>query len=93
MADDQTTQVAALEARIVELRQELWQARDAVIGATATAGSYRARNVELEMLVHQLRAEIARLDRALGARSAGAFASKVRRAATDPAAVLRRLMR
>lgn len=74
------------------MRQELWQARDAVIGATATAGSYRARNVELETLIHQLRSEVARLDRALTARGGAGITGKLRRAARNPRAALRRVL-
>lgn len=85
--------VARLEAELVELRQDLWRARDAVIGATATAGSFRARNTELEMLVHQLRTEVARLDRALRDRGGSDLTAKLKRAARDPAAVARRLLR
>ena len=54
--------IQQLEDQLVEVRQQLWQARDAVIGATATAGSLRARNTELEMLIHQLRAALAQRD-------------------------------
>lgn len=94
MADeDPAERVAQLEEELVELRQELWRARDAVIGATATAGSYRARNKELEMLVHQLRTEVARLDRALAARGGSGLPAKLKKAARDPAAVARRLLR
>lgn|GEM_PF-5103727 len=46
---------------VVELRLALWSARDAAIGAVAQAGTLRARNAELEALVHQLRVEIDRL--------------------------------
>ncbi len=52
---------------LTRLRQELWQARDAVIGATATAGSFQARNTELEMLVQQLRKELVARDAELAA--------------------------
>ncbi len=90
---DPSERVTELEAQVLELRQQLWEARDAAMGATATAGSYRARNTELEMLVQQLRNEIARLDRALTGRRASTLPSKVKRAVRDPGAVARRLLR
>lgn len=46
---------------LVALRLELWEARDAAIGAIAEAGTLRARNRELEALIHQLRVEVDRL--------------------------------
>lgn len=53
--------VAQLAAEIAELKLDLWSARDAALGAVAAAGSLRARNAELEAMVHQLRSEVARL--------------------------------
>ena len=58
---DITQTVAALTAEIAELKLELWGARDAAMGAVAQAGTLRARNAELEALVHQLRVEVDRL--------------------------------
>lgn len=46
---------------LTALRLELWAARDAAFGAVAEAGTLRARNTELEALIHQLRIEVDRL--------------------------------
>jgi hypothetical protein len=59
----------ALEQQIVDLKQEIWVARDAAIGATAELGTARAHIVELESLVHQLRSELARHDAVMRSRS------------------------
>lgn len=48
-------------SEIAELKLELWNARDAAIGAIAEAGSLRARNAELEASIHQLHTELNRL--------------------------------
>ena len=85
-------QIAALDEQVRSLRRDLWQSRDATIGATATAGSYRARNAELEMLIHQLRTEVARLDAALGSRR-GSLAGRIARAVASPRSTARRLLR
>lgn len=50
-----------LTTEIAELKLELWSARDAAVGAIAQAGTLRARNAELEALIHQMRVEIDRL--------------------------------
>ena len=41
---------------------ELWTARDAVVGVTRELGVLRARNKELELLIHQLRMRILTLE-------------------------------
>jgi len=56
VADNAVSERAALKV-------ELWVARDAAIGAIAEAGTLRARNAELEALIHQLRVELDRLAR------------------------------
>jgi len=60
-SDDLTRSLAALTAEIADLKLELWSARDAAMGAVAQAGTLRARNAELEALIHQLRVEVDRL--------------------------------
>jgi hypothetical protein len=92
-ADALQARVAELEEELRQLRLDLWQSRDATIGATATAGSYRARNVELEMIVGQQHAEIVRLKAAVGARRESTFGRRARRALRNPSAVVRRLLR
>ena len=83
-----------LELELVGVRQQLWEARDAVIGATATAGSVRARNVELEMLVHQLRTALAQRDVELAAarRSITGRVSTAKRGARRFAGRIKRLL-
>ncbi|HKY15593.1 MAG TPA: hypothetical protein VJM33_11770 [Microthrixaceae bacterium] len=51
------------------LRREVWVARDAAIGATAELGTARARVAELEVLVDQLRTELARQDAEMSSRA------------------------
>ncbi len=58
---DLTETLTDLTTQIAELKLELWSARDAAVGAVAQAGALRARNAELEALIHQLRVEIDRL--------------------------------
>ncbi len=80
MTMDRTEQ---LEATVVQLRQDLWIARDATIGATAELGTARAKVTELEALIHQLRVEVTRLDaelRSKPVRLAMRLAGPVRRA-------------
>jgi hypothetical protein len=48
------------DEELATLRQELWVARDAAIGATAELGTARARVRELEVRTQQLEAEVAR---------------------------------
>lgn len=43
------------------LKVELWHARDAAVNAITETGRLRARNRELEALIHQLRTELDRL--------------------------------
>jgi hypothetical protein len=90
--DDLAARVAELEDEVRTLRKELWQARDATIGATATAGSYKARNVELEMLIHQLRTELAKMDAKLTV-ATGSLTGRVNAALTVPGRVARKLLR
>ena len=85
--------VAELEAELRQMRLELWQSRDATIGATATAGSYRARNVELEMIIGQQRSAIVRLEAAVGQRREATFGRRLKRALKNPRAVVRRVLR
>jgi hypothetical protein len=59
IAAESASRVELLESQIAELKQELWIARDAAIGATAELGTARAKVVELEALVHQLRSQLA----------------------------------
>jgi len=93
LVDGLRARVAELEAELRELRMDLWQSRDATIGATATAGSYRARNVELEMIIGQQRSAIVRLEAAVGQRRDATFGRRARRALTHPGAAIRRLLR
>ncbi|MEI2653986.1 MAG: hypothetical protein V9G12_17895 [Microthrixaceae bacterium] len=58
---DLTETLTDLTTQIAELKLDLWAARDAAVGAVAAAGSLRARNAELEAMIHQLRVEVARL--------------------------------
>ena len=81
-----------LEEEVRTLRKELWQSRDATIGATATAGSYKARNVELEMLVHQLRTELARMDASLQV-AQGSLTGRMNAALGLPRRVARKILR
>lgn len=53
--------IEELSEEIANLKLELWSARDAAVGAVAQAGALRARNTELEALIHQLRVEVDRL--------------------------------
>jgi len=84
--------VTELEEEVRTLRKELWQSRDATIGATATAGSYKARNVELEMLVHQLRTELARMDASLQV-AQGSLTGRMNAAWGLPRRVARKILR
>jgi hypothetical protein len=93
LVDGLRARVAELEAELRELRMDLWQSRDATIGATATAGSYRARNVELEMIVGQQRSAIVRLEAAVGQRRESSFGRRARRALRNPRAVVKRILR
>jgi hypothetical protein len=77
----------ALEQQIVDLKQEVWIARDAAIGATAELGTARAHVVELESLVHQLRSELAAHDAMIRSRSYR-LATRLNR----PARVVRRYL-
>ena len=52
---DLTETLTDLTTQIAELKLELWSARDAAVGAVAQAGALRARNAELEAVIHQLR--------------------------------------
>ncbi len=91
-ADELSARVAELEDEVRTLRKELWQSRDATIGATATAGSYKARNVELEMLIHQLRTELAKMDASLS-EARGSLTGRVNRALSIPGRAARKLLR
>ena len=48
-------------AEIDALKVELWHARAAAVNAITETGRLRARNRELEALIHQLRTELDRL--------------------------------
>ena len=54
---DESTTVTGEGAQL-----ELWTARDAVVGVTRELGVLRARNKELELLIHQLRMRILTLE-------------------------------
>lgn len=92
MPDDLAARVAELEDEIRTLKKELWQSRDATIGATATAGSYKARNVELEMLIHQLRTELAKMDAKLSV-ATGSLSGRMNAALGLPRRVAKKLLR
>ncbi|MEZ5320827.1 MAG: hypothetical protein R2698_01865 [Microthrixaceae bacterium] len=78
----------ALEAENAALKQDLWTARDAAIGAIAQAGTLRARNAELEATVAQLHMEVRRL-----ARVEESITFRVGDAVLKPLKVARRLTR
>lgn len=59
---------ASSDNEIVQLRQEAWAARDAVIGTTAELGTARARIIELEATVKQLQIEVTLLQAELRSR-------------------------
>jgi hypothetical protein len=88
---DPAARIAELEDEVRSLRKDLWRARDATIGATASAGSYKARNVELEMLIHQLRVELGKTQSALLV-SQGSLSGKVNALANMPRRAARKLL-
>jgi uncharacterized small protein (DUF1192 family) len=91
--DELRARVAELEEEVRRLRLDLWRSRDATIGATATAGSYRARNTELEMIVGQLRTEVTRLAAAAAARRSSTTTARLGRVVRNPSILVRRLLR
>lgn len=68
---------------LTALRIQMWAARDAAFGAVAEAGTLRAKNKELEALIHQLRLEVDRLayvERSITYRVGNAIVGPVRAA-------------
>ena len=74
--DPRDARIAELEAEVAKLRIDLWGARDAAIGATAEVGSSRAKVVELEAHINQLRTELS-LRGGHGRRTPGYYVDRV----------------
>jgi hypothetical protein len=75
---DPSEQSTEVSEQIATLKQELWVARDAAIGATAELGSARARVRELEVRNQQLEVEVARCHADMNSRAVKLVLAAVR---------------